>query len=96
MTFGNQPYELKNDNGNLFKNDRKKSENSPDWSGKLKLNDQEFYLSAWEKKTKKGDTFFSVKLGKMVPAQLSQHSIDKGNGYAPKDKNDFVDDEIPF
>lgn len=96
MNFGNQQYELRNDNGNLFKNDRKKSESSPDWSGKIKLNDQEFYLSAWEKKTKKGDTFFSVRLGKMVPAQPSQHSIDKGNGYAPADKNDFVDDQIPF
>ncbi len=98
MNNGNKQYELRDDNGNLFLNKKKKSENSPDWSGKMKLNGQEFYLSAWEKKTKNGEVFYSVKLGKMVAAQptMSQHSIDKGNGYAPADKNDYIDDPIPF
>lgn len=89
------PYELKDDRGNLFKNDKKKNENSPDWSGKIRMNSQDFYLSAWEKKTKKGETFFSVSLGKMVPAQPTQHSIDKGNAYMPNDRKD-LDEEIPF
>lgn len=89
------PYELKDDRGNLFRNDKKKNENSPDWSGKIRMNSQDFYLSAWEKKTKKGETFFSVSLGKMVPAQPTQHSIDKGNAYMPNDRKD-LDEEIPF
>jgi hypothetical protein len=98
MNNGNKQYELRDDNGNLFLNKKKKSENSPDWSGKMRLNGQEFWLSAWEKKTKNGEVFYSVKLGNMVPAQptMSQHSIDKGNGYAPADKNDYIDDPIPF
>lgn len=96
MTFSNTKYELKDDNGNLFVNKKKKSENSPDWSGKMRLNGQEFYLSAWEKKTKSGDVFYSVKLGKMVPAEPTGHSIDKGNGYAPSDRKDSMDDDIPF
>jgi hypothetical protein len=95
MNYSNKPYELQDDNGNLFQN-KKKGENSPDWSGKIKLNSQLFYLSAWEKKTKTGDVFFSVRLGKMVPAEPSQHSIDKGNGYAPGDRKDTLDEEIPF
>ncbi len=90
------PYELKDDRGNLFVNKKKKNQDSPDWSGKIKLNGQEFYLSAWEKKTKTGDTFFSVSLGKMVPAQPTGHSIDKGNAFAPADKKDNMDDDIPF
>lgn len=90
------PYELKDDRGNLFRNDKKKKENSPDWSGKIKMNGQEFYLSAWEKKTKKGDTFYSVSLGGMVPAQPTQHSIDKGNGFAPADRKVDMDDDIPW
>jgi len=90
------PYELKDDKGNLFINKKKNKEGSPDWSGKIKLNGQEFYLSAWEKKTKAGDTFFSVSLGKMVPAQPTQHSIDKGNGFASVDKHNDMDQEIPF
>lgn len=96
MNYSNKAYELKDDNGNLFLNKKKKSENSPDWSGKIKLNSQEFYLSAWEKKTKAGDVFYSVKLGKMVPAEPTGHSIDKGNGYAPSDRKDSMDDDIPF
>ena len=90
------PYELKDDRGNLFINKKKKNQDSPDWSGKMKLNGQEFYLSAWEKKTKAGDTFYSIMLGKMVPAQPTQHAIDKGNGFAPADKHNDMDQEIPF
>lgn len=96
MTNYVTPYELKDDNGNLFQNKKKKKESSPDWSGKIKLNGQEFYLSAWEKKTKAGDLFFSVKLGQMVPAQPTSHSIDKGNAFAPADKKDNMDDDIPW
>ena len=111
------PYELKDDRGNLFKNKKKKvgpeaaalsdnakeeNDRKPHWSGKLKLNGQEFFFSAWEKETKAGELFFALKLGGMVPAQPtqpnypSQHSIDKGNGYMPSDKKDNMDDDIPF
>jgi hypothetical protein len=111
MTFSNTKYELQNDRGNLFKNKKKKNpeeiitlspvekdknEKKPDWSGKLKMNEQEFWLSAWEKRTKNGELFFSVSLGGMVPAEPTQHSIDKGNGYAPSDRKDSMDDDIPF
>lgn len=90
------PYELKDDRGNLFTNKKKKNQDSPDLSGKMKLNGQEFYLSAWEKKTKAGDVFYSIMLGKMVPAQPTQHSIDKGNAFAPADKHNDMDDDIPW
>lgn len=108
------PYELKDDRGNLFINKKKKvglaaealvgeakekNEKMPRWSGKMKLNGQLFWLSAWEKQTKDGDPFFAVTLGGMVPAeptQPTQHSIDKGNGFAPADKHNDMDDQIPF
>ena len=112
----NTKYELKNDHGNLFRNKKKKSpqeavmlspvekdknDRMPHWSGKLKLNDQEFWFSAWENTTKKGEQFFNLKLGGMVPAEptnvpFNQHAIDKGNGFAPSDSKDSMDDEIPF
>ena len=120
MTFSNTKYELQNDRGNLFKNKKKKNpeeiitlspvekdknDKKPDWSGKLKMNEQEFWLSAWEKTTKNGETFFSVSLGGMVPAEPIMHQtpapmlpydIAKGNGYAPSDRKDSMDDDIPF
>lgn len=96
MSSYTTPYELKDDRGNLFKNDKKKKPEQPDWSGRIRLNSQDFYLSAWEKKTKKGDIFFSVSLGKMVPAQPTQHSIDKGNAFAPADRKVDMDDDIPW
>jgi hypothetical protein len=111
MTNYVTPYELKDDRGNLFQNKKKKvgeaaaalvgqakedNEKKPHMSGKLKLNGQEFWLSAWEKRTKAGDLFYDVKLGGMVPAQPTQHSIDKGNAFAPADKKDNMDDDIPF
>jgi hypothetical protein len=30
------------------------------------------------------------------PSLMNQHSIDKGNGYAPGDRKDTLDEEIPF
>ena len=76
MTYGNKPYELQDDNGNLFLN-KKKNDNSPDWSGKMKLNGQVFYMSAWAKKTKAGDTYYSGRWGKIVPANTTSHARDK-------------------
>jgi hypothetical protein len=111
MTNYVTPYELKDDRGNLFQNKKKRvgeaaaalvgqakedNEKKPHMSGKLKLNGQEFWLSAWEKRTKAGDLFYDVKLGGMVPAQPTGHSIDKGNAFAPADKKDNMDDDIPW
>ena len=100
MSNYNTPYQLMDDRGNLFRNTKKKNENGPDFTGKLKLNGKEFILSAWEKKTKNGDPFFSLSLGKDITEQpagkLSQHNIDKSNGYAPADKKNDLDDDIPF
>lgn len=53
-----------NDNrGVLFKNDKKESENHPDYKGRIDIDGTEYWLSAWIKKTKDGKTYMSLSRG---------------------------------
>ena len=116
MTNYVTPYQLKDNRGNLFINKKKKlgaaaealsedqkkeNEKRPHRNGKVRLNGELFWLSAWEKQTKAGELFFAVSIGGPAPeddapAQPTQHSIDKGNAFAPADKHNDMDDQIPF
>ena len=73
-------YEHKNGNGSLFKNTNKTSENQPDYSGSIKLQDgTNQQIAAWVKEGAKGK-FFSIKLSdpyvKPETAQVSDASDD--------------------
>lgn len=58
-------YEAKAGQFNLFKNNKKSNEKQPDYKGDgLDLSGTEILIAAWQKKTKNGDTYFSVKLSK--------------------------------
>lgn len=54
-------YELNNNSGSLFTNDKKSKDSQPDWTGTWKdENGKEFWLSAWEKTSKQGKKFYSL------------------------------------
>ena len=53
-------YTPKEGSGSLFKNDRKTTENHPDYSGTIMVNGKEHWLSAWVKEGKKGKFFSGV------------------------------------
>ena len=71
--------------GVLFKNDNKKTDKHPDYTGTVNVEGVERYLSAWIKRSKAGKPFMSLSIGK--PKDQQEHS------QAPVD--DF-EDELPF
>lgn len=46
--------------GALFKNDKKGNDKWPDYRGTINVDGVEFWLNAWIKKSKKGETFMSL------------------------------------
>ena len=78
-------YIPKEGSGSLFKNDRKTTENHPDYTGSIMVNGREHYLSAGVKEGTKG-TFFSVSIGKEKEAK----------GFTTKGADEIVDSELPF
>ena len=47
-------FEIKDNSGSLFKNDRKTEESHPQAKGSAKINGIEYWVSAWTKITKDG------------------------------------------
>ena len=78
-------YIPKEGSGSLFKNDRKSTENHPDYTGSIMVNNREHYLSAWVKEGAKGK-FFSVSIGKEKETK----------GFTPKGADEIVDSDLPF
>lgn len=81
------------DRGALFKNDRKETDNHPDYKGSLDVGGKDHWLSAWIKKSKDGKTYMSLSVkpkdedaAKSPPARAKP---------APAKPEDFADD-IPF
>ena len=79
-------YEMKDMSGSLFREQEKKSEKSPDYTGKVKIDGKELRLAGWIKQTKSGDSYLSL--------ALSEPRISGGQNEAPPAKASH--DDIPF
>jgi hypothetical protein len=84
-------YTPKEGSGSLFKNERKETQNHPDFTGSIMVNNREHYLSAWTKEGKKGK-FLSVSIGKEKTPQGFKAA---GSDELPR-HDPFIDDSVPF
>jgi len=61
-------YTPKDNTGSLFRNEQKKNEKSPDYTGSIMIDGSEKRLSAWLKEGKKGK-YLSLQISDPMPRQ---------------------------
>ncbi len=62
--------------GVLFKNTNKKTDNHPDYNGKIVLaNGKEYYLSAWINESKNGQKYMSLSIGNETTIQEPKKEV---------------------
>lgn len=67
---------------------------APQYSGPLNVEGKDFEISIWEKTSKAGKPFLSIKVGEPREKKSytpDAHNKSKANGYAPQ-----ADEDIPF
>lgn len=83
--------EKRDNSGVLFKNSRKEKDTHADYEGNCTINGQEFWMNAWLKKDKNGNTFMSFAFKpKKLPAEQT-----KQPAFEDRKADDFAD-QIPF
>lgn len=55
-------YEMKDNSGSLFKNDKEGKESRPDYKGSMKIEGVDYWLSAWIKKSDGKPPWMSLSL----------------------------------
>ena len=82
-------YEQKDLTGSLFKNDRKESDNHPDYKGSALLNGVDHWVDSWVNTSKDGKKYMSLKFKPKDAQSGSPRSA------APAHDAD-LDDDVPF
>jgi uncharacterized protein (DUF736 family) len=79
--------------GVLFKNEQKKTDKHPDYSGNLNVDGVEFFLDAWIKEAESGRKFMSLSV-KLKERQ--GQSAPKTHGQMREEKRRADDGDVPF
>lgn len=75
--------ENKEGQGVVFKNTKKQSDKSPDYSGSINIGGKEIKFSGWIKTAKTGTKYISLAVVKDKPTES-------------KPNDDFLNDEVPW
>lgn len=94
------PYDNTN-SGVLFRNDRKDSDAHPDYTGKIDINGQQFWLSAWLNEQLKGENagrkYFSIKARPVEDnSNRSAGQMAQPQTQTAPPQTQTYDDDIPF
>jgi uncharacterized protein (DUF736 family) len=77
--------------GALFKNDKGGNEKRPEYRGQCEIDGAKYWISAWIRKSKKGDTFMSLRFEEQETERESSRSTSR-----PQSSKEEFDDDIPF
>lgn len=89
------PYEQRDDSGSLFKNDRKTTDNHPDYTGSGMIDGTEYWISAWIKTAQtSGQKFMSLAFTPKQPRADQPGARTATN--APQSTPPGLNDDIPF
>lgn len=93
-------YEQRDGSGALFKNKEKKQETHADYQGNIVINGQDFWLNAWLKKDRNGNTYMSVSAKPKQQPAIAPHPASakaQQQRQTPQPSSGFDDlDSIPF
>jgi uncharacterized protein (DUF736 family) len=78
-------YEMKNNSGSLFKNDKKETEKHPDYKGSAKVNGDEYWVSAWLNKSKEGTQYlsFNFEIKDVQPSIQKEAGVEADTSFIP-------------
>lgn len=93
-------YEIKDNTGSIFANDRKETESHPDGKGSAMVGGVEYWISSWNNKTKDGKPY--RKLSFQPKEQKADHQNERpvaqtvAKRHVGGISDAAMDDEIPF
>lgn len=91
-------YETKDMTGRLFQNKEKKSENFPDYSGSIRIDGRDLWVSGWRKMSGNGTPYLSLAF--KPKDGTSARPEQKAQEFKEAVKRNFPDaelnDEVPF
>lgn len=84
--------------GILFTEREKRSDKSPDYTGKLNVGGTEYELAGWNRQGRDGGTFLSLSIkpaGDWKKKKDEQATLGTGPAWTPPKPKD-IDDDVPF
>ncbi len=84
-------YEMKDNSGSLFRNDRKETDTQPEYKGSTLIDGTDFWLDAWINESSTGVKYMSLRF---KPKEVRNPTGAQGAPIAQQPAD--LDDDVPF